>query len=56
MVTVLTKSSTVLSAMMLLRGKLTVIAEQNKSRTTILVYFEFAVMKTGSEVLSIEDG
>ena len=56
MVTVLTWSSTVPSAMVLLQGNLTVISEKNKSQTTIFVYFEFAELKTGSEVLSIEDG
>ena len=30
--------------------------KKKKSLTMLLVYFEFAVMKTGSEVLSIKDG
>ena len=38
----------------LLHGNVTVIAE--KKGTTIFFYFELALMKTGREVLLIEDG
>ena len=53
---VLTLSFTVPWAMVLLHGNLTLITEKKKSGTTLFVYFDFAVMKTGSEVLSFEDG
>ena len=53
-VTVLTLLSTITSAMVLLHGNLIVMAE--KSRTKIFIYFEFAVMKTGREVLLIGHG
>ena len=42
-------------AKVLLSRNLTVITEK-KSLTMIFVYNELAVMKTGSEVLSIRDG
>ena len=54
MVTVLTFSSTVQSAMVLLQENYTVITEEKKIQTTIFVYFEFAVIKTGSKVLLIK--
>ena len=43
------------AVMMLLHRNLTLIAEKIKVEP-LFVYFEFAVMNTGSEVLSIEDG
>ena len=55
MVKLLKESSEPL-AMMLMSRKLTGAAEKIQGQTTISVYFEFAVMKTGSEVLLIREG
>ena len=42
--------------MMLMSRKLTGAAEKILGQTMISVYFEFAVMKTGSKVLLIGEG
>ena len=45
-----------MSAMVIKDGKLGQLKIKKKVFTTISVYFEFAVMKTGSKVLSIGEG